>query len=62
MCTGTICLKNIFTAAFEMVLCGECYEKGLRLKACKLSTVQGAERWIIHTPLSVNFLVTLDTE
>jgi hypothetical protein len=34
----------------------------LCLKAYKLSIIQGVERWIIYTPLSVNVFVTLAKE
>jgi hypothetical protein len=33
--------------------------KGLHLKECKLSIVQGVERCMVCTPLSVNVLATL---
>jgi hypothetical protein len=46
---------------FKMLLCGECYNKSLYLKAYKLCIFQDAERRIVCRPLSVNISVTLGT-
>jgi hypothetical protein len=38
--------KKGFTMVFQMLLCRECYEKGLHLKAYKQSFIQGGEPWL----------------
>jgi hypothetical protein len=47
---------------FQMLLCGECYEEHLHLKAYKLFIIQGVKLWIVCTPLSVKAFVTLATQ
>jgi hypothetical protein len=53
--SNTECFKKSFTMVFQMLLCGECL-------AYRLSILQLLEWWIICTPLSVNFFVTLTTQ
>jgi hypothetical protein len=58
----TGCLKISFTVVFQMLTVWLMLRKYLHLNAYKLSIVQGVERWIACTPLSVNVFVTFDTQ
>jgi hypothetical protein len=54
--TGCLKKERYYVALRRMLL------KRLHLNEYKLSIVQGVERWIVCTPLIINFFVTLATQ
>jgi hypothetical protein len=56
------CFKKSFAVVIPNVAVWRVLQKRLHLKAYKLSIVQGVERNIVCTPLSVNVFVTLATQ
>jgi hypothetical protein len=47
---------------FQILTVWRALRKRLDLKAYKLQIVESVERWIVCTPLNVNYFVTLATQ
>jgi hypothetical protein len=60
--TGNALFKKGFYNGTPNAAVWRMLRKRMRLKAYKLSIVEGVERWILCTPLSVDVLVALATQ